>query len=502
MNGVNLQAKAELELRRRRHIFNPWERFPARHVLGLDDVTPVPLHVGQIPVWESERRWTVMSAGTQSGKTSFGPWWLYKEIYGGTEGGGRGGGDYYAVTASYDLFKQKMLPAMLRCFVDITGMGRFWGGDRIIELKDPETGEFHAKRSFDPMWGRIVLRSADAPGGLESGTVKAAWLDEAGQTRFTVGAWRAVRRRLSLHKGRVLITTTLYDLGWVKELFIDPCQQDDEPLPGVTVKRWNTPTGVCDCFDNVKDNIRLVQFDSSINPHFDVDEYEDAKATMPEDEFDLFYRGRATSLRHQIYGCFNETTHCVGAFSITPRGFRDVPPEWPIAVGVDPIGEITAALYFAWDPKGLILHVFDEYYEPFGLTTEVHVKNILTRVPPQHYVVGLWGGGPSERQARLDWFSHGLPIEAPPLTDVWVGIRRVYALLKNNKVVIHRCCENLIRELKTYRKKVTKDGTVTQKIYRQNDYHALDCARYAVIGLTTPVEQSNTEIVYNPILIE
>jgi hypothetical protein len=40
------------------------------------------------------------------------------------------------------------------------------------------TRKFHAKRADEPMWGRVILRSAQSEGGLESATVKAAWLDE------------------------------------------------------------------------------------------------------------------------------------------------------------------------------------------------------------------------------------------------------------------------------------------------------------------------------------
>ena len=65
----------------------------------------------------------------------------------------------------------------------------------MLELKDPGTGLFHATRVSDPMWGRIILRSADSTGGLEAGTGKGAWLDEAGQDNFGVDAWKAILRR-------------------------------------------------------------------------------------------------------------------------------------------------------------------------------------------------------------------------------------------------------------------------------------------------------------------
>ena len=481
--------------------------FPKKHLLGLDDVTPVPFHIGQEYVWDSSARFTIMSAGTQSGKTSFGPWWLAREIYGcdleDEESPdhyiGQGAGDYFAVTATYDLFKLKMLPALQRVFVDILQMGRYWSGDRIIELKNPETGLFHAKRATDPMWGRIILRSADSEGGLESGTGKAAWLDEAGQPRFGIGAWRAIRRRLSLLMGRVLITSTLYDLGWIKELFLDLVQDGIEPLSDIEHTLIDMPNGgQCGVYTTPNSvdyaaSIRVVQFDSIINPVFDPAEFIAARATMPDDEFDMFYRGRAAKLRGQIFDCFSIKKHVTEPIAI--------PKHWPVALGFDPIGQITAALYVAWDPVEYVLHAFDEYYEPFGASTAEHVRGVLVQMYPyKNQVIGIWGGGPSERQSRVDWNASGLPVAAPPLSDVWVGIRRSYSLLKGMALIVHDNCQYLIAELNSYRRERDKSGDVIpDQIHNKNDYHMIDCLRYVVVGLSSPKER--VQIIPNRMLI-
>ena len=107
-----------------------------------EEMVPLPFHLAQNIIWDSERRSIAMSAGSQSGKTSYGPWWLMREIY-----EKRGSGDYLAVTSSYDLFKLKMLPSMLAVFEKF-GLGRYWAGDRVIELADPITGKFLANKSL------------------------------------------------------------------------------------------------------------------------------------------------------------------------------------------------------------------------------------------------------------------------------------------------------------------------------------------------------------------
>jgi len=178
--------------------------WPDRHIIGKDG-KPVPFHLAQSAAYDSTKRTIVLLAGSQSGKTGWLPWWLKREIQ------LCGTGDYIAVTSSFDLYKLKFLPEVLKVFEDILGWGRFWAGDKIIELKDPNTGEFWAEKSTDTMWGRVILRSAQSLGGLESATAKAACLDEAGQDEFPLEAYRAINRRLALNRGRRLITTTLYN---------------------------------------------------------------------------------------------------------------------------------------------------------------------------------------------------------------------------------------------------------------------------------------------------
>lgn len=167
------------------------------------DTLRLNLHPGQTRAWDSERRMVAVIAGSQGGKTSWGPWWLKREI------DRRGPGDYIAATSSFDLFKLKMLPEIRNVFEHLLDIGRYWSGDKILEVRDPDTGKFWARRADDPMWSRIILRSASAGGGLEAATAKGAWLDEAGQDEFPLQAWEAVIRRLAIHVGRVLITTTL-----------------------------------------------------------------------------------------------------------------------------------------------------------------------------------------------------------------------------------------------------------------------------------------------------
>lgn len=398
-------------------------------------------HEGQARAWKSERRFTFVLAGTQSGKTSWGPWWLWREIQRG------GAGDYLAVTASYDLFKLKMLPELRQVFERTLGIARYWAAGRVLELRNPETGQFEAKTSDDPMWGRIILRSAAAGGGLESTTAKAAWLDECGQDEFTVESWEAVLRRLSLHQGRALGTTTPYNLGWVKTEVYD---------------RWRAGDP----------DFAVIQFASYLNPLFSRAEYERAKRTMPDWRFRMFYRGELTKPAGLIYDCFEERTDVVDDFAL--------PAHWPRYVGLDFGGANTAKLWLAEHPEQKVYYAYRESLDG-GKSTGEHVTDALNASRGENVI--LWmGGAKSETQQRMDWRDAGIYVHEPEVADVESGIDRVYALLKTRRLKIFRSLAGLRDELGSYRRKLDENGQVTEEIVNKRKYHRLDALRYGVQG--------------------
>jgi hypothetical protein len=401
-------------------------------------------------------RTVAICAGSQSGKTSFGPWWIWREIQ------RTNGGDHLAITATYDLFKLKMLPAMLEVFETILGVGRFWAADRIIELKDPSTGQYWARKSIDPMWGRIILRSAESLGGLESATARSGWLDEAGQDSFTVEAWRAIRRRLAIAQGRVLITTTLYNLGWLIQQIID------RAVNGGTVSILEIGDVELEQTVNVAAGIDLIQFDSILNPEYPRDEYEEARATMPNDEFQMFYRGRKSGLRGIIYDVFERQLHTCPRFPI--------PDDWRRFMGMDFGGVNTAAIYLAEEPASERLYAYREYLAG-GRTSREHTEHILggERGRPIAY-----GGARSEGQWRQEFRAAGLPIREPSEPDVMVGIQRVYSVLKSGGLVFFDDLDGTLDQLGGYRRKRDKLGELIDEIENKAAYHYLDALRYVV----------------------
>lgn len=400
------------------------------------------LHKAQLEVWDAQRRFVFLIMGTQGGKTSFGPWWLWREIL------RCGAGDYLAVTASYDLFKLKMLPEIRTVFERVLGIARYWAGDKVLELRDPETGRFWAERADDPMWGRVILRSAQAEGGLESATANAAWLDECGQDDFALTAWEAVQRRLSLTQGRVLGTTTPYNLGWLK-------------------------TEVLDRFLAGDTDYYVVQAPSIVNPAFPKAEFERARRTMPAWKFNMFYRGLFERPAGLIYCDYDENVHLVDPFPL--------PREWPRYVGIDFGAVNTALVWLAHDTERDALYLYRESLEG-GMTTSEHASKAQSHA--EHERVVAWvGGAPSEKQQRMDWGECGIPVRAPVVSDVEAGIDRVIARFRNKSLFIFKTCRRVRDELGTYRRELDRNGQPTEKIYDKHKFHLLDALRYALDGV-------------------
>ncbi len=176
----------------------------------------------------------------------------------------------------------------------------------------------------------------------------------------------------------------------------------------------------------------------------------------------------------------------------------DLPFGYPRVVGIDPMGAQIAAVFLAFDNDARKLHVYDEYYQPFGVTTTQHASNMLAMVGDQPIMAWV-AGQPAERQARVDFMGAGIPVISPEIADVWSGIDKIQELLRDGTLVIHDRCVNLLEEITTYTRVMNRDGVVTEKIKNKDAYHCLDALRYVIVWLTSPVIEES--IIYDRIRI-
>ncbi len=407
---------------------------PQPYHLTADGGLSLDFHPGQWKAWDSDKRFIVVLAGTQGGKTSWGPHWLYREIQ------RRGPGDYLVVTPTYPLLNLKALPEFLRIFQTLLKLGSHGKADKVFTFD--AIGERRTWGSEQDVETRVIFGHAQDPEGLESATAKAAWLDEAGQNKFKLASFEAIMRRLSLAQGRILITTTPYNLGWLKQQFWDK--------------------------QNERDDIEVIRFDSTENPAFPQEEMERARRDLPRWKFDMFYRAIFTRPAGMIYDCFDESKHKVRPFPI--------PDDWPRYVGQDYGGVNTAAVFVATEPDSNRLYVYREYHEG-GRTAKEHKIAMLSGEPVRPYAVG---GAKSEQQWRDEFAAAGWPVKEPPISDVEVGIDRVYGAIKNDELFIFDDCAGLLDDLLSYARELDEMGNPTEKIADKATFHKADALRYII----------------------
>jgi len=403
--------------------------------IGADKKVKLNLHHGQSKAWNSKKRFVFVLSGSQAGKTSFGVWWIWREIQ------EKGSGDYLVVTPTFPLLDKKLLPEFIKVFHTTLKMGKWWSANKVYEVFDPETGK-GAQRFHDPMYARIMFCSAKNADSLESATAKAAWLDECGQDDFTIAAWEAVQRRLTLNQGRVFGSTTIYNWAWLKQQVYD---------------KWKSGEST---------DIDIIQFRSIANPMFPREEYFRAMKTMPLWKFRMFYDGEYDRPAGMIYDSFDFDKCKVPTFAI--------PNDWPIFVGVDFGGVHMAALFTTQDPETKRFYHYKEYLKG-GLSIADHANNFkdIVGLRPMRWI----GGAAPEDQWRREFQEAGIPLMEPPIKEVEVGIQRVYNFHKRNQIFVFETLTRYLDQKGSYSRKLDDNNQPTEEIKDKNEYHLLDCER-------------------------
>jgi len=196
-------------------------------------------------------------------------------------------------------------------------------------------------------------------------------------------------------------------------------------------------------------------------------------SNMSGSRYKRLYQGLWSAPEGMIYDVYDDTVHKI-------VGFKP-PLNWPRVVGIDPFGDVIAALWLAYDPGNSAWHVYREYLGVFGATTQGHADPIKALTGAE--TVFYWcGGGPSERQARADFRGYGIPLLKPATGEVWSQIDRVYTMLKRNQLFIHDTCPQLLSEIGEYHRHVKNGEVQNATIADKEAYHCLDALRYAVTG--------------------
>lgn len=297
------------------------------------------------------------------------------------------------------------------------------------------------------MWGRIILRSADAEAGLESAEFKAAVLDEADHPNFRRTAWEAIQRRLSRTQGRVLFISTVYQWDWLKTDIYDAWKDGDQDMD-------------------------VIQFDSTENPTFPVVEYERAKRVMPVWKHNMFYRGMFERPAGIIYDCFDEDTCKISRFKLDP--------SWPRYVGHDfgPVNMV--ANWYAQNPATGHFFMYRTYHDG-GMSGFDDAQKFMELSKGENIIKRV-GGSPTEDGWRGEFTAAGWPIQKPKESEVWVGINRVNGMHKDNRIFVFDDCHDYLREKLTYSRELDKDyQPIDDTIKDKSTFHHMDAERYIML---------------------
>jgi hypothetical protein len=356
----------------------------------------------------------------------------------------KGPGDYLLAAPTFKLLEKAAVPLLDRAFGAMLGMGKLKGG---------AYGQFEISEQGEKLlWGakqerrtQIAFGHAENPDSLEAAEYRAAWLDEAAQKQFKQGSWEAVQRRLAIDQGRCLFTTTPYVFNWFKT---DVYDRADRNRRGVGLAGDK--------------GFEVVSFESRLNPAFPPEEWDRAMSTLPKWKFDMFYRGRFTRPAGAIYDCFDADYHALPSFI--------PPPTWKIHCGIDFGAPNFAAVFLAEEPGTGKLCAYKEYRPQEAKTAAKHIeamKAIAGRVPEV-----IVGGAKSEGQWRSEFAANGWPIREPDQPLVEVGIDRVYAAFRDDKLFITQGCPKLLDEIQSYSRPVDDEGNVEEGIEDKDTYHS------------------------------
>jgi len=386
----------------------------------------IKLHPKQWEALNCDNQFIACISGVQGGKSFLGSVWAQKKI---NEFPDKSGA---IIAPTYKILIQSTLEKFFQIFPEYKKFYKQQQG--IIEL---------------PTGGKIFIRSADDPLGLEGMTLNWAWLDEAGMMKRLV--WQIIRSRVSVAKGQVLITTTPYFENWLYREFFIP---------------WK---------ENRDNKLSVFTWKSIDNPYFPKDFYEEEKARLSPKEFARRYEGEFVKMSGLVYEL--EEHHII----------KEAPQNYDIVIAGIDWGYNNPSAIAVIGVKDKVFYLIDEFYESQKTTADVIQK---AKIFYQQYRVNEWYPDPAEPDRMEEMRRAGLyPKETNK--DIKFGISKVQEVLRGRFYVLDKCV-NAIEEFNTYHYDEEKMKELPVK---END-HLMDAIRYAIVGYS-PIRKPNYDIYFN-----
>jgi phage terminase large subunit len=293
--------------------------------------------------------------------------------------------------------------------------------------------------------GRIVwIRSADSPNYLEGMTLDWIWGDEAGQ--FSLLVWIILRSRTAIKRGKVLFTTTPYNMGWLYQDFFKPWQEGKDP--DLTVVTWA----------------------SIDNPYFPKDFFEKEKTRLRPEEFNRRYRGEFTRMAGLVYPLHNFQI-------IQPKELRA-----DITIGGIDWGFTNPAALLILKYYDGIWFAVDEWYE-VGKTTREIIENAIAL--QNKWGVNRWYADSANPEKIAECSGTGLYVMPYDKGHdaLSAGISYCQQLMNENRFYVFNSCKNYLTEAESYAYPEMKEGRPNLKdVPVPVNNHLMDAMRYAIHG--------------------
>jgi len=215
---------------------------------------------------------TIVSSGTQWGKSQAAALWFKRQIHTFTDPSD----NFLILAPTYKIMNQSALPYFLH-YMD--GQGH---------LRKTE-GEFELNNG-----AKVYLRTGKDPESVVGiPRTRAYWLDEAGKA--TLYFWENIQARAAAVGAKGLLTTSPYSLNWLYKDFIRPKQQGKLPeVKLIQAASWENP------YHTLHDPVKRAEMQSKMDPR----------------RFNMLFGGEWGRMEGLVYDCWEDAENLVNPFEL------------------------------------------------------------------------------------------------------------------------------------------------------------------------------------------
>lgn len=287
----------------------------------------------------------------------------------------------------------------------------------------------------------IILRGWEAIETLRGQKFDFIVIDEIASMRNFQSMWQeVVRPTLTDVKGDALFISTPKGFNHFYELFNKESEDSD---------------------------YKSFHFTTYDNPHIPPEEIDKAKEELTEDRFAQEYLADFRKTEGLVYKEFDRQKHLYD--EIDDRSFK----------------ETIAGIDFGFTNPTAVIHINKDRDDSYWITKEYY-KTGQTDAQIAEYVAACSFNkvypDPESPSAIKELRNAKVNVRevVKNKDSIKLGINKIRELFKQDKLKIHRSCENLIYELETYSYPEKKDmHNEEENPIKEND-HALDALRYAI----------------------